>query len=388
MSVQIALFAVAVVGLGTPALAALVLPSRDPPPPDLWTNYMSAAAVAYEDGDFSTAAIILNRAHAYAQRYAANTPRPNLSRLALLMAYSELGREDLMRPLSKEKLGFDTSQFDASLKSYIAILDRLAWTYYTRWNAGSDSWEEQDKQGARLYGAENSFKIAIALRERLMPDDQGLAPARAGLAFVLERTQRSESERVQRETLLRNALSRFRKDQRRRDTLSTAGTLFTNGGPNASAEVLSTTTEDLVDMQILVTRDLVFLGAAENLKRNDFKAFDEHAKYAGEMLEQMRANLGGLTWLDSPMQARFSWYTAHLYGLEYEMSKLRSGQYPKALALGEKAYEKALAIAEFREGPNSQHTQDIAGEYVHLLSRAGQRKEAATLAQHYRIAPK
>ena len=163
------------------------------PSKDLWQSYMDAAEAADAAGDFKTEALTLARAFAFAKQHDAQGQRPVLSQLPLMLAYIELDEKDLWQSIAKEKLRIDVGNPGQGMTDYISTLDNYGWSYYTRWKAhlNNSSEKEAFKQTGRLYGAENSFRVEIALRQKLMSEDQdGLGAAEGSLGLVLSKRQK------------------------------------------------------------------------------------------------------------------------------------------------------------------------------------------------------
>lgn len=381
------------------ALALTASPSTcraQAPSKDVWQTYMDAAAAADQDGDFKTEAITLARALAYAKTHDAQGQRPILSELLLMLAYIELDETDLWHELAKEKFKIDIGNPGPSMREFIPTLDRFGWSFYDRWKAHvNDTTEQPIKQEARGYGAQNSFRLEVALRQKLMSDDpDGLAIAHASLGLVLSKlgTLRDADSEYS------SAIELIRDSRTRRNAIPTMSALFGVGDPRLANAELGITANEAAVFFLTAGR---LVAAADGLLQSgedaaDAKSpknldqfFDTQIGRALELYKEMEALTSEASkfWPHHPFFGRLNAEFAWLYATEFRMTKTHPGRYPDSLSNAKQRYERALAIFEAASGPNSTDVQNRAIDYVALLVAADQTEEAKKVAQRYGVEP-
>jgi len=379
------------------ALALTASPSTcgaQAPSKDIWQTYMEAAAAADENGDFKTEAITLARALAYAKTHDAQGQRPILSLLLLMLAYIELDETGLWHELAKEKFRVDVGNLGPSMREFIPTLDRFGWSFYERWKAHvNDTTEEAIKQEGRGYGAQNSFRLEVALRGKLMSEDpDGLATAHASLGLVLSKlgTLRDADSEYS------SAIDLIRDSRARRNAIPTMSSLFSVGDPRLASEELGITANESAVFFLTAGRLVAATagllqngeGAADaKSPKNLDEFFDTQIGRALELYKEMEVLTSEASkfWPHHPFFGRLNSELAWLYATEFRMTKKHPGRYPDSLSNAKQRYERALAIFEDASGPNSTDVQNRATDYVALLVAADQLDEAKKVAQRYGV---
>lgn len=365
----------------------------------LWQTYINAAQASDRAGDFKDEAITLNVALAFAKQYDANGQRPLMTRLPLMLAYIELERKDLWQPLAKQNLRIDVGHLDATMNDYIAILNDFGSNYYNRWQAAFRPGEKDFRQTARLYGAKNSLRLEIALREKLEPgDSDGLALNTEFLGRVLSRTggvECSSDEDVHRpydnnaiaQGAYAVALAELHSAQKRLDIVTAMSSRFSVVEQNDAIEEKGVNA-NLLYVLVVDARQTVYC-AWDSFKRKDDKSFAAQVKRATELYAETTHLAGQLFkyWPRNPLIGTMYYDLAWFYYVQFEMSKLHAGQFPDSLLQSESAYEKALDIFEYTKGPNFPILHSVATDYVALLVETKQLDKAKKLEQRYGIPP-
>ena len=356
------------------------------PSKDLWQSYMDGAEAADAAGDFKTEALTLARAFAFAKQHDAQGQRPVLSQLPLMLAYIELDEKDLWQSIAKEKLRIDVGNLGQGMTDYISTLDNYGWSYYTRWKAhlNDSSEKEAFKQTGRLYGAENSFRVEIALRQKLMSEDQdGLGAAEGSLGLVLSKRQRF----VDSDDAYNRAVQQLRGSRAKLVAMPTLSTLFSVGDPSLSTAERSVR-ETQIDVMLLTARNLV-ASSQDSIAQKRDDAFATQVSRALALYEEIRALTEdvGQFWPRHPFFGYLDYGFALLYQTEFTVTKVHSDRYPASLAKAKEAFESAIAILEYSKGPSSQDVRNAVSDYMGLLVAADQPDEAKKLGKRYGINP-
>jgi tetratricopeptide (TPR) repeat protein len=370
----------AVVGLGLMVTAS---PSRaQTQPKDLWQSYMEAAVAADTAGDFKTEALVLGRAFAFAKQHDPQGQRPVLSQLPLMLAYIELDEKDLWQTIAKEKFRIDVGNLGQGMTDYISTLDSYGWSYYGRWKAhlADSSEKEAFKQTGRLYGAENSFRVEIALRNKLVSDDlDGLGSAEGSLGLVLSKRQRfSESDDA-----YNKAVQQLRGSQAKLVAMPTLSALFSVGDPGLSMAE-RTVRETQIDVMLLTASNLVASSQDSITQKRDadFATLTERALALYEEIRDLTKDVSQF-WPRHPFFGFLNYNFAWLYRTQFMMTKMHPDRYPDSLAKAKESFERALAILQYSKGPNSPDVHNIASDYMNLLEVADLPDEAKNLGQRY-----
>ena len=378
---------------------------------DLWQTYMEAAVGSHQTGDLTTEAITLNAAYAFARRHDPAGQRPVLTRLPLMLAYGELDRDDLIKPLSALGIRMDVSNLDTRYDAYIGTIDSYASSYDDRFRAHqNDNPYDFNKQAFRLYGSKNSYLIEIALRAKRRPADKiGLATAMAmaGLAYKKDLDFECAAYDYAR------AFQTFQDFDRLREATSAGGVNFSVGGAAAPGDRQSAMGQVTADTETAVLQALAtnmrFLAyrtlhpqSSDTPAKTDMSAcdsfgpaartppavgFDAQVARAAEYLAttlKLSAQLHHY-WPDNPMFGWLNYNIAQTHDLEIEMAKAHPGKYPEALAKARKAYEDSLLILSHAFGTHSQPVRQVATEYVDLLVKAQLNDEARKIETQYAV---
>jgi hypothetical protein len=372
------------------AVALTVISSRlqagtPTPSKDLWQSYMEAALQADKAEDFKTEALILANAVSLAKSHDATEQRLLLSQIPLMLAYVELGREDLWRPILKDISGKHLGDPDETMRSYISIFREYGWSYYDRWKQHQDDTSEDSfKQQGRLYGAEIAMRAEVTLRQTLLSDDEaGLGEAEASLGLVL--TKKSDSSGS--EEAYNQALQHLRGSGMKRATMQTLSDLLSIGDPKL-ADSERSVEQTQIDVLFLTVRNLVE-SAQSSLKDKQEDQFASQVGRASALLEEVSATTADIRkrWPRHPffgiLEAQIAW----LHQTEFAMTKMHADQYPDAFAKAKDAFERSIAIIEYSKGPKSQELRTVATSYLELLIAAGQTDQANRLAQRYGVRP-
>lgn len=371
---------------------------------------MEAAQASNQAGDFKTEAIILADALDFAKLNDSQGQRPALTRIPLMLAYGELDRKDLIKPLAAEGMHIDVSNLDSRFNDYIGTVDNYASSYYDRWIAHQNDTSADDfKQDVRFYGAKNSYRIEIALRTKLRPDDEiGLASAMALVGLVYKRNADFDCAGYD----YGRAFQSFLDFQQKRDAMTIAGGRFST----ASADQ-STTGQAVIDTQVylvVAAANEMTEAAAEHLQPTssnssaakidlsaecdnfgppaqtppaiDFDAEIGRASAYFDALLKLTSELHS-HWPSHPIFGAVDRGLAGLYQVEFEMSKVHPQRYPGSLAKARKNYEESLSIFTHSAGANSQIVHDVASDYIGMLLDAKLPNDAKTVEQRYGIPP-
>ena len=398
------------------AVLAWPAPLRaQPPKQDLWQTYMDAALGSNQTEDFNIEAITLNAAFAYAKQNDADGQRPVLTRLPLMLAYGELGRNDLLKPLAAQGLHIDVSNLDKLFDDYISTVDNYASSYYGRWVGHMDDKPTDNfKQEVRAYGAKNSYLIEVALRTKLRPKDEvGLATAMSQVGLVYKKSADFDCAGYD----YGRAFQAFQDFQKKRDGMMTAEDRFSAGNPNTADAEQGTTGQVFVDTEAYLVMQLAMSMttlAYRSLKppsddstaaKSDLGAkcdnfgpparmppavgFDALVKRADAYFSAIASLTDELheRWPDHPFFGLLSYWQADLYSVEYEMTKQKPNEYPDSLAKAREGYEKSLAIMAHAQGANSDFVRNDAKNYASLLDEAKLPDEAKKIQQRYGVPP-
>jgi hypothetical protein len=380
---------------------------------DLWQTYMEAAIASDQTDDFKTEAIALNAALALANQNDAQGPRPGLTRLPLLLAYAELGRKDLMQPLTDQGMRIDVSNLDSRFDNYIGAADNYASSYYDRWNAHrNDNPVDDFKTAVRTYGAKNLYRIEVALRTKLRPDDSiGLATALGEVGLMYKSSGEFECAAYD----YGRALETFLDFQRKRDAMTMAGGFFSVSNPATPSAEQSTKGQAVVDTQVYLvmsTAALMTASAYRSLQpepadsrpaKTDLSAdcdnfgppartapavgFDAQIGRASEYFDSLLKLTSELhsRWPSHPLLGIIDYRLADLFALEFKMTKAHPEQYPDSLAEARKSYESSLSIMTHARGIGSQFVRTTAAEYAGLLNEAQLPDEAKKIEDRYGV---
>jgi len=406
LSAAIAMVYVIVVGSTSARGQAL---AKDP-----WQTYMEAALASDQGDDFKIEAITLNGALAFAKAHDPRGQRPALARLPLMLAYGELDRKELMRPLAAQGLRIDVSNLDKRYDDYVGTIENYASSYYDRWNAHTDDNPSDDfKQGIRFYGMKSSYLIEVALRAKLRPGDKiGLASTMSQVGLVYKRGGDLECAGYD----YRRASEMFSGFQQMRGALAWAGNRFSVGNPTTATAQQSATGQAVLDTQVYLVLalglDMVYSAdktlhshsSQPSMAKTDLAqcdgsgppaktpppiGFDAQVSRASDYYHAVFELARELHehWPTHPFFGLLDFRFADLYGLEFEMSKMHPGKYPDSLAKARSAYEDSLAIFTHAEGPNSRFLHTVAVSYVDLLIEAKLNDEAKKIEDRYGVAP-
>jgi hypothetical protein len=384
------------------------------PAKDLWQTYMDAAVASNQTEDFSVEAIMLNAASAFAKKHDPDGQRPALTRLPLMLAYGELVRRDLIKPLSALGMHIDVSYVDKNYNDFIQTINDYASSYYDRWiKHDNDDPRDDFKEEIRFYGMKNSYLIDVALRARLSPDDKiDLAEAISQVGLVYK--QGADLECAAYDYV--RAFEVFREYQQKLGATDWAAGRFGLAKLTAVGAPQSTLGPAIVDTQVylvlalawdmavLADRTLHPKSGEASSEKPDLaqcdssgppaksplpRGFDAQVSRASEYHRAAAELAGGLHeyWPDHPLFGLLSYRWAILYGLEFEMSKMHPGEYPDSLVNARNAYEDSLRILTHADGPNSQFLHAIAVDYVDFLVGAKLNDEAKKIGDRYKVVP-
>jgi hypothetical protein len=337
---------------------------------------MEAAQAADAIEDFKTEALVLANALSFAKGQ-----RRVLSQLPLVLAYLELGRRDLSQSIAKDDFRIDVNNPGEEMRGGISFLHQYGWNYFNRWKSHrSDTSEDPFKQTNRLAGAENAFRMEVALREKLMSDDEaGLGEAEASLGLVRSR----ESPTSETEEVYRQALQHLRSSNMKLAAMETLSELSSMGNPS-HIKTERSVGETQISVLILTANNLIESAEASLKEKND----DQFASQVGRA-QALFQEISDLT-----EGVRQGWPRHSFFGLlegeigwlhqtEFEVTKVHPNRYPNSFAKAKNAFEQAIAIWEYSKGPNSEELRNVAEMYVALLKSANQVDAAKKLAQRY-----
>ncbi|HLH93459.1 MAG TPA: hypothetical protein VKX28_33960 [Xanthobacteraceae bacterium] len=378
---------------------------------DLWQTYMEAALASNQAGDFTTEAITLNAAFTFAKRHDPKGPRPFLTRLPLVLAYGELGRQDLVKPLTDLKLPMDVLNLDARYDAYIDTIDSYASSYDDRARAHeNDDPYDSSRQTFRIFGSKQSYLTEIALRATRRPADKiGLANAMASAGVAYKRDFDYECAAYD----YARAFQMFQDFDQLRDATATATANFSVGGTAAPGDRQGATGQVTADteaavLQALATNMRFLAYRTLHPKSNDAPAktdmsecdrfgpqartppavgFDAQVARAAQYLAttlKLTAQLHHY-WHDNPLFGWLDYNIAQTHELEIEMAKTQPGKYPEALAKARKAYEGSLLILSHAFGTRSQPVRQVAADYVDLLVKVRLNEEAEKIEAQYAV---
>jgi hypothetical protein len=391
--------------------------AAQPKPQDLWQTYMDAARASDASGDFAAEAVILNAASAFAKKADPQGQRPTLTRLPLILAYGELHRTDLMRPLTALGMDIDESNLDEGYEGFVSTMDDFAEAYYSRWGAhlaDSPSADGIFRQGVRFYGAKNSFSIEVAFRSKLMPDDKvGLAETLSFLGLTYQKVSDLDCAGYD----FGEASQIFQDSRQILGAMEAADSHFTVGSQAGSIAGQSTLRARELSSQVaeLEIFERYLSGAAyETLHHTEAEGlptantdwdfchrlgppamtpapvgFDAQISRA---LLYHKMNLGLLQdlykyWPNNTLFGVADANLAEIYRLQYERSQLQSKGYVDSPTKTGSAYKSALKNLSSALGPNAQVVQGVASAYVNFLIEARLPTEAKRIEARYGVAP-
>lgn len=398
----------AVVGWPSPSLA-------QPPKQDLWQTYMEAALGSNQTEDFKIEAITLNAALAHANQHDGDGQRPVLTRVPLMLAYGELGREDLLKPLSDQGMHIDVSNLDSLLDDYISTVDNYASSYYNRWiDHMNDKSVDDFKQEVRYYGAKNSYLIEVALRTKLRPNDEvGLATTISQVGLAYKNNSNFDCAGYD----YGRAFQIFQDFQQKRDGMMTTADRFSAANPSTPQAEQGATGQAFIDTEaylvLAMARSMIELAyrslhppsgdapaaktdlaatcdnfgppartppavGFEALVKRDTEYFDALANLTSELHEYSPKH---------PFFGMVDYWRAELYDVEYDMTSGHPDQYPNSLANAKAAFEESLDIMTHAHGPSSSFVRGDAREYVDLLIKAKLPDEAKKIEDRYGVTP-
>jgi hypothetical protein len=371
----------AVFSLASPAWS----PAFGQTAPDFWQSCGTAAADAIKAQDFEMAAVMANAALAAGKGRDALGWRPILSRFPLMLAYIEIEKpEELWRPIAQESFKLDISRIDERLKDFIFTARSMGSSFDDHWKRRQGQ-KEDFKQRARQHGAENLLKIEVALRERLMPEDEdGLADANALLALAIGR--RSAGDSLER---FSEANRHWKISQRRRGTMEAMDRRFSVA--ESSPDFVADTDAGMQSTQLfalLSSSRFLVQEAMYSFGRKEFDVFKSKIALASDLLAELDRSISRMraSWSRNPIFGTIARHWGWLYDTEFKMTKVDPGQYPDSFAKAKNAYEEALSIIEYSVGANSDALKATAMDYVGLLREAGQTDDAEKTASRYGIA--
>ena len=382
-------------------------------PNDLWQTYMAAALANNQSDDFNVEVITLNAALAFAKQHDPKGQRPALTRLPLMLAYAELDRKDLMKPLADEGIVIDVSNLDDRLDDYIDTLWEYGLSYDNRWGAHRNDKQQDDfRQAVRYYGAKNSFRIEVALRTKFRPRDEiGLANTVSLVGLVYRHGDNMDCADFD----YGRAIQTFLHYQHERDAMATLGGRFSVGEPSVTAAEQRTLGQAVIDTQVwLVLNAAISLrisaGSALNSKTDPpspvetnlsaqcdsfgpppliapATGIDAQVTRALEYFDTVLMLTSALRkhWPGSPLFAILYNQIGLTYQIEFEIRKTHPDQYPDALTKAREAFEESLAILTHSDGANSGTARIVATNYVDLLDEAGLTDEASQIKQRYHL---
>lgn len=383
------------------------------PAKDLWQTYMDAALYSDQSNDFAAEAVTLNAALAYANKRDLQGQRPALTRLPLMLAYGELGRKDLIKPLSDLGMHVDVSNLDKLFYNYIETVDDFAASYHSRWNAHeNDNPSDDDKQGFRFYGWKNSYLIDVALRTKLRSRDKiGLANALAGTGGAY-----AEADYNCAGYEYGRAFETYRDFADTRDAMTVAEIQFSGENPitptthqQSTLQVADDTRVYLLvrfgdSMRALASKTLRSQSGSDSLTRPDVSkcdafgppertplpvGFDSQVNRAAEYYDDVSKLMTGMHqyWPGNPLFGVLDNSEGLLEAMKFARSKTHPGQYPDSLTKSKGAYAGSLAILTHASGPKSQMVQVVAQNYVDVLVEGGLTDEAKKIEIQYGVSP-
>jgi hypothetical protein len=388
------------------ALVCSGLAQAQMPAQSLWQTYMEAALASDQSNDLQAEAIILNAALAQAKRDDPNGQRPALSRLPLMLAYGELNRKDLLKPLADQGMHLDVSNLDERYADYVKTIDDYASSYYDRWRAhANDDPYDDFRQAVRFYGARNSYRIEVAIRTKVLSDEIGLADAMGTLGMVYKKGFYFDCAADN----YGKSVQTYASFQQKRDAMIAAGARFGTGNPTAEQNIVGQpVTDNQVYIELQAASTMVNLAFQSLRARSGNKpmtntdladdcpganasaaGFDTQTSQAFEYLHTLVSLTTRLhdEWPGYPFSGLVAFELADLYGLEFQMAKLQPGEYPEALENAKKEYERSLTIMSRAQGASSPFVKGTAVDYVDLLVGAKLPDEAQKIEQTYGVTP-
>ena len=386
------------------------------PAKDLWQTYMEAALGSNQTEDFKIEAITLNAALAYTKQHDADGQRPVLTRLPLMLAYGELGRDDLLKPLAEQGMHIDVSNLHKLLDDYVSTVDNYASSYYNRWvEHMNDKSIDAFKQEVRYYGAKNSYLIEVALRTKLRPDDEvGLATTISQVGLTYKKNNNFDCAGYD----YGRAFQIFQDFQRKRDGMMITADHFSASNPGTPQAEQGATGQAFIDTEaylvLAMASSMIELAYrslhspsdnASSAAKTDLAAacdnfgppartppavgFDALVKRDTEYFDAL-ANLTSELHEYSPKHPFFGvvdYWRAELYDVEYQVTSDHPDQYPDSLPNARAAFEESLDIMTHAHGPNSDFVRGDAREYVDLLIKAKLPDEAKRIEDRYGVTP-
>lgn len=350
----------------------------------LWQTHMAAAAKANSSGDLETEATLLTRALDLAQTQGTphfQTQITTLTKIPLMLAYIELDKEALWKPLAGGTFRIDLGALDSSMKPFISTARSLANAYDNRWRRNER--ETGFKQDARRYGAEHLFRVEVALRKKFMLEDEsGLAEAQALLGTVIARRSASDSQEP-----FREAIKVFETIRDRRSKIDAVTRKFGVADESSDALIDDIGTK-LVSTQfyaMVIAMKNVLRVANDSLDKKDRKSFESAIESASNFSDEMIRATSRIraSWPRSPTFGLIALYRGSMYSSQYKGAKADPKLFPDSLAQGKAAFEEALSIFAYNYGPTSDYVKSTARDYADLLRLAGQNSEAAEVEKRY-----
>jgi len=137
---------------------------------------------------------------------------------------------------------------------------------------------------------------------------------------------------------------------------------------------------------LLTARNLVASAEESFAKKRDdvFATQVENARALYKEIQSLTDDVSKF-WPRHPFFGYFNADLGWFYQTEFAMTKLHQERYPDSLSKSRESFERAIAILEYSEGPNSIDVRNVVSRYIDLLVAADQPEEAKSLGRRYGI---
>ena len=349
----------------SPGLAALlialvaVLPSRADTKSalTLWNDYVDAAATAIRETNYTNALVLLKSALQTAEELPPEDPRRTFTRQIMWFVYREMGQDDEASKVLSTATRLDVSKFDASLAPFSNTLDRLANTFYERYDS--------KKKGDPHYVlSERCLLLESAIRQRALPKSDTRTASTLGFFGLVLMKQYKLEDAAKR---FEEALDLWEAQAKRVAGLGESRiSLF-----QVEASDMEGRGDNPIVSAILLARTYRWMGDDLKEKKETQKSAEMYQKAERRYKDVLQA--WEAAWPIHRNTARASGELGTLY--------LAQERY----ALAEPALRKSLAMFEAVEGPDGTDLPYFAGELAKVLRKNNHASEADAIERRFKV---
>jgi tetratricopeptide (TPR) repeat protein len=335
------------------------------PNPGPWTLYIDAAAEAQSNGDLVAAEALLKSAIDFADKSeGAQSLRASISRLLLASTYADLNQAESARAVPNVRINL--GDLDSTFLPVTRMLNRLADTYYARWQrfpASPATEDERTRKAVVLESAARFLLVEWAFQQKLLPaDDERTAITLHYYGRILQLQGK-----------LDDAIEQLEKANAIWDKISSKKDLYALASEEAALfpQALSRQkAQGLIDLKVRLAFFYLLDGAKHQDEKDDKRATERFVESEHLLFDTLKDF--SEFWPDHPISGMLNFRLADLYSVWKDKAQE-----------AEPAYRRSLAIYEAANGAANDNTLFVARELATFLRNSGKEDAAKAVEQRY-----